>query len=286
MTQLPIPAPGMPGNQNANVPAKFIDAQGTVNVAALAQGVQHLGGNPMDHIQGGGQFNVAALAQAYSTLESAQTRGVQSPPPPPLQPGVAPAPAPGSAPALKTEVVENAAGVDWDALTREIQSQGGITPATRESLKKAGVSDAIIIQHEAGVQAIAENNVRKMADGIGGMENYAAFIGWANDNMAHQDRVTLFNAMNQPGGHLALQGAYAQFQAVGGAVAGGEPGEINTISGGGVVQGIAPFNSRTERQAAFKDIRYGRDATYTEQVAERARATHAHVQKLKLTPQS
>jgi len=286
MTQLPVPASGMPGNQNANVPAKFIDGQGNVNIAALAQGVQHLGGNPMDHVQGGGVFNVNSLAQAYATLESARQGGVQSLPQP--QASVTPAPvlSPGSAPALQTEAPETPAQVDWDALTREIQSQGGITPATRESLKKVGISDAIISQHEAGVQAIAENNIRKMADTIGGMDNYALFIEWANQNMPHQDRVTLFNAMNQPGGHLALQGAFAQFQASPAfAQAGGEPGDINTITGGdSAVQGIVPFNSKTDRQAAFKDVRYGRDPVFTDQVHARARATHAKVQELKLRP--
>lgn len=288
MTQLPVPAPGMPGNQNANVPSKFIDGQGNVNIAALAQGVQHLGGNPMDHVQGGGVFNVNSLAQAYVTLESARQGGVQSPPQ--LQPGAAPSSAPGSstspAPVLQTEVTDTPAKVDWDALTREIQTQGAIQPNTRANLAAAGVPENVIAQHEAGVQAIAENNVRKMADTIGGMENYASFITWANDNMSLQDRQTLFNSMNQPGGHLALQGAFAQFQASPAfAQAGGEPGDINTISAGaGAAQGITPFSSKTERQAAFKDVRYGREPAFTDQVHARARATHDKVQELKLRP--
>ena len=145
----------------------------------------------------------------------------------------------------------------------------------------------MIEKYEAGAVAISENNLRKMTDAVGGQENYAQFVQWANSNMSLGDRQTLFDSMNRPGGHLALQGAYGQFVDAGGIQKdAGEPKDINTLGSGGVpATGATPFGSRTERSAAFRDIRYGRDAEFTELVNQRARATHAAVQTLKLRDQ-
>lgn len=266
---------------SAVIPQKFVDGQGNVNVAALAQGLQHLGGDPMKHVEGGGTFNVEGLSQDYLNREAAGGK-------PKVDATVESIAAATKAPVIQTEAVTSPAQVNWDSLAAEIQMHGSIQPGTRKSLEDAGVPAAMIAQHEAGVLAIAENNLRKMADAVGGSENYAKFVEWANSNMPIEDRQTLFDSMNRPGGHLALQGAYSQFVAAGSVKAGGgEPRDINTLGGGGVAAtGATPFGSRTERSAAFRDIKYGRDGEYTELVNERARATHAAVQTLKLRDQA
>lgn len=263
----------------SQVPQKFTDAQGNVNVAALAQGVEHLGGNAIEHQLGDGTFNIEGLAAAYVTLES--TRNQQ--PKPAVKSPVTPEIDPALAPKLNIEEASSPAQIDWDAMSREVQQYGTLQPATRQNLIKAGMSEAIIDQHVAGVKAVAENNVRKMADTIGGMENYENFVLWSNSNMSIEDRKALVSSMNQPGGHLALAGAFAQYQKDGGLLAqGGEPNDINTLgAGGGTIQGVLPFQSKLERFSAFKDLRYGRDPEYTTQVWERARATHTAVQNLK-----
>lgn len=268
---------------SAVIPQKFVDVQGNVNVAALAQGLQHLGGDPMKHVEGGGTFNVEGLTQDYLNREAAGGK--------PDMKAVATVEsiaAATKAPVIQTEVVTSPSQVNWEAIASEIQEHGAIQPGTRKSLEDAGVPAAMITQHEAGVLAIADNNLRKMTDAVGGSENYAAFVNWANNSMPIEDRQTLFDSMNRPGGHLALQGAYGQFVAAGGVQASsGEPKDINTLgAGGAVATGATPFGSRTERSAAFRDVRYGRDGEYTELVNERARATHAAVQTLKLRDQA
>lgn len=269
---------------SATIPQKFVDGQGNVNVAALAQGLQHIGGDPMKHVEGGGTFNIEGLTQDYLNREAAGGKPeVKS-----AVPTVESIAAATKAPVIQTEAVTSPTQVNWEAIASEIQTHGAIQPMTRKGIEDAGVPAAMIAQHEAGVLAIAENNVRKMSDAVGGSENYAAFVEWANSNMPLSDRQTLFDSMNRPGGHLALQGAYGQFVAAGGAQGGGgEPKDINTLgSGGAAASGTTPFGSRTERSAAFRDIRYGRDAEFTELVNERARATHAAVQTLKLKDQA
>lgn len=263
----------------AVVPPKFVDASGNVNVTALAQGLQHLGGEPMKHVQGDSTFNVEGLTREYLMLEAAASKPAATV----EQIAAATAVVSAKAPVIQTEAVTSPSQVNWEAISAEIQTHGSIQPGTRKSLEDAGVPAAMITQHEAGVLAISENNLRKMTDAIGGAENYAAFVDWANNNMSLPDRQTLFNSMNQPGGHLALQGAYSQFVSAGGVQVGsGEPRDINTLGGGGggANTGTVPFNSRTERAAAFRDIRYGRDAEYTNMVQARARATHEAVQTL------
>lgn len=266
---------------SSSIPQKFVDVQGNVNVAALAQGLQHLGGDPMKHVEGSGTFNVEGLTADYLNREAGAGAGK-----PKVEPTVESIAAATKAPVIQTEAVTNPSEVNWDNVASEIQAHGSIQPATLKSLHDAGIPAGMIEKYEAGTLAIAENNLRKMSDAVGGAENYAQFVEWANSNMSLPDRQTLFDSMNRPGGHLALQGAYGQFVAAGGAKASsGEPNDINTLGGGsfgGGVTGATPFTSRTERSAAFRDIKYGRDAEYTELINERARATHAAVQTLKL----
>lgn len=265
---------------SSTIPQKFVDGQGNVNVAALAQGLQHLGGDPMKHVEGGGTFNIEGLTQDYLNREAGSSIAK-----PNVEPTVKAIAAATKAPVIQTEAVTKPSEVNWDNVADEIQAHGSIQPATLKSLHDAGIPAGMIEKYEAGTLAIAENNLRKMADVVGGSDNYAQFVAWANSNMPIEDRQTLFDSMNRPGGHLALQGAYSQFVAAGGAkAASGEPRDINTLGGGGVggVTGATPFTSRTERSAAFRDIKYGRDAEYTDLVNERARATHAAVQTLKL----
>ena len=264
---------------SAVIPQKFVDGQGNVNVAALAQGLSHLGGDPMKHVEGSGTFNVEGLAQDYLNRESAGGK-----PEPKVAATVESIAAATKAPVIQTEAVTNPTQVNWDSVSAEIQTHGSIQPSTLKNLQDAGIPAEMIAKFEAGALAIEENNLRKMADAVGGAENYATFVAWANSNMSLSDRQMLFDSMNRPGGHLALQGAYGQFVAAGGAQAGGgEPKDINTLGGGGpAATGATPFGSRTERSAAFRDIRYGRDGEYTNIVNERARATHAAVQTLKL----
>lgn len=267
----------------SQVPQKFTDAQGNVNVAALAQGVEHLGGNAIEHQLGDGTFNIEGLAAAYTTLESTRNQKVA-----PVVNQVTTQVDLSTAPKLNIEEASSPAQIDWDKMSREVQQYGTLQPATRQNLISAGMSEAIIDQHVAGVKAVAENNIRKMADTIGGMENYENFVVWSNANMSIEDRQALVSSMNQPGGHLALAGAFAQYQNAGGLLGaqGGEPNDINTLTAGGGrnVQGVSPFQSKLERFSAFKDLRYGRDPEYTAQVWERVRATHAAVQQLKAQP--
>lgn len=262
-------------SQFQNVPQKFTDAAGNVNVAALAQGVQHLGGNAIEHQLGDGTFNIEGLVIAYNTLESSKGQNL-----PIVQPAVEVKIDPASAPKLNTDAASNPSQMDWDAMTKEIQQFGDLQPATKQNLLSAGMSEAVISQHIAGIKAVSEVNIRKMADTIGGMENYGEFVNWSNANMSIEDRQALVSAMNTPGGHMALAGAYQQYVQSGAAPKGGEPNSINTLTAGGGAQGqgLSPFMSRIERQAAFRDIRYGRDAEYTNQVQERVRVTHQLMQ--------
>ena len=269
----------MQPNPNIGVPPKFVDGAGNVNVQSLSQGVQLLGGNPLDFLRSDNTFDIPGMAGAYTQLE--QARNVQP----------APVAAAAPAPALQTTVAENPQQVNWDAVQTEISTTGTLSPGTLANLKTAGIPDHMIQATIQGAAAIAENNVLKMADQVGGQENYAAFINWANQHMDVADRQTLVSAMNAPGGHLALQGAFAQFVAAGGpeaAVAGGEPVTFETLGAAGAGGGGGPqaaiFQSRTQRHAAFADPRYGRDPEYTAQVQDTARATHAHVTQLKLRP--
>lgn len=261
------------------VPAKFQNPDGTANVGGLAQSLQQLGGNPTQFMRPDGTFDVGSMSNAYTQMEQARNQPAPQP--------QAPAPQHGNTGGLQTTEPDTPAQVDWNAVTQEIATSGDVSPSTRSALAAAGIPESVLNQHITGIKAQAEVNLRRVADTIGGMQNYDRFVQWANANMSVDERRNLAVALNQPGGEFAIQGAFSRYQT---AVQGGqwqpghqtgipgEPGDIQNVGGGGnAAPNVAAFASRTERRGAFKDPRYGVDPQYTQEVHERARLTHAQV---------
>lgn len=271
--------------QTGNIPPKFLDAAGTVNAAALAQSLTQLGGDPSQFIQGTG-IDVNGMAGAYRALEAAATKKIADEKPT------------DDAATLNIVSPENPAQLDWAAATQEILTSGDLSVATRQAFTKAGVPDSAINGQIAGIKAQQEVSVRRLADSIGGMGEYNAFIEWANTAMTVDQRQGLFAQMSQPGGEYALQGAFAQYKnaipAAGVANAAGirvgnEPALFNT-SGSGAANtdpGLAnaPFTDVAERHAAFADPRYRTDRGFREIVEGRARATAQHMNGLRIQGQ-
>ncbi len=265
------------------VPEKFVGIGGAVNTAALAQSLQSLGGDPSAFISGT-TVNVDGMAGAYRALEGAAAAAAAKP-----AEGAPAVAAAGPASELQTATGLTAADLDWNAATAEILANGDLSAARREAFKAAGVPDAAINQQVSGIKAQKEVATLRAQAAVGGKVEYDNFINWANANMPVEQRQGLQAQMLQPGGELALQGAFAQYKAANPAVAvqqGGEPQLFDTTGAGGGPAAIpgdlanTPFTDRTERNAAFKDRRYQSDLVFRQMVESRARATSAHVRAL------
>jgi hypothetical protein len=256
-----------------NVPSKFVDAQGNVNVQALAQSYQQLGGNPYDYADQQGNVDVENLAVAYSEAERINSR---------IKPGQI-------TPQIET-TQPDAAAMNWDNV--RLDAQGRIPPAVRQQLVSAGIATRVIDQHEAGLQAIQENSLLRVAGALpGGMPTYQAMIEWVNTALPLEERRSIASALAGAGGEHAALGIYGRYVAAnptGDADAVGDD-EINTLGGGGNMAGDAsqqPFMSAKDRHAAFSDKRYGTDVEYTQQVWARARVTAAAVANAQKTDPS
>lgn len=227
----------------ANVPDKFKNADGSVNMAALVEG--------------------------YKALEVKQSQGVTAP-------EVA-APTTEKAPSLddafKAPVVAPATDV-WKAANAELDADGKISDATRESLRKAhNATDDMIDGMIAGRVAQRESIGRRLADAAGGAEQMSAAIQHARKSMSEPQLAALRSALEGPTGELVMRGLVAQ---MGGTQAVAKPAEPRSVVDTVIaapVNASQPFSTNQEMLAAFRDPRYNVDPQYTEYAARRMAAT-------------
>lgn len=234
------PKPGTPEHAAAmaslapaNVPDKFKNADGTVNVAALTD--------------------------AYKALEVRQS--TTTPPPATVTPPV------DLDAAFKTPVVAPATDA-WKSAQAELAAEGKISDATRTVLKTANVPDAVIdgmiAGHAAQRQAIGTN----LATAAGGVENLNKAILHARKTMNDTQLAALRTTLEGPTGSLVIAGLVAQMNAANPAPR-VEPKSV--ILDGASMPGGEPvaFTSNSEMLAAFRDPRYAADPKYREYCGRR-----------------
>jgi hypothetical protein len=249
------------------VPEKFQNQDGTVNVQALMQSYQHLGGNPAEFIGGDGALDANRLGAAYTERERAasQTQASQGVVPP--------------APQIDTIQPETPAQVNWESI--RLDESGRIPQATRQMLTKAGFPDQVINQHEQGLRSTQELGMRQIADALpNGMEDYRRVVEWANQTLPVEERQRMAEGLRGATPDRVIRSYYEDYIKANPQVGagGGEPnlaGVVTGGAGGGAVSdlGAEPFMSRGDRIAAFRDLRYGKDPAYTQEVWARTEAT-------------
>jgi hypothetical protein len=246
------------------VPAKFKNADGSVNVDALVQSYAELEkkqGTPVAPKPTTSDDDQPAASVADLVGEDTKsdddeavsiTDLTQDPTPQPTE-----------------------ANKVWEAAKAEVTTTGNLTKATVEALRSAGVPDDVIVTTVNGYKAAMAASTQKAAEMVGGMDQLKATLEWAKANFNDVDRKTLVQQMQGPNAQTVLLGLHAQARAAN-ALPSPKVDMIDTSEGGSAIQPqgkVVPFRTAAEAQTAVADPRYNTDPDYRRQVYRRTLAT-------------
>lgn len=160
----------------------------------------------------------------------------------------------------------------WDRVADESKS-GSISEDTLEALKAEGVPDEIVASYVDGIKARSEARTRAAADVVGGAKNLNAVMTYARDNFTPAQLEAFKSQLNGPTWDIALKGLAATA-----GVSINPIKEPKSFSTGGPAatpesDDPRPFETQREMTAAIADRRYQVDAAYRELVQARIRAS-------------
>lgn len=185
------------------------------------------------------------MAAAYAELEKKQGQGRQEP-----------AAVPETPEAAQAQV--EAAGLDFDALSSEYDTNGGLTAATYEKLAAAGIPKETVDAYIAGQEALAQQGIDQVLSEFGGAEGYGQMVKWAAANLP-REQIEAFNHAMDNGTVDSIKLTIAGLQARYVAANGSEPKLLNG-DGGAATEDT--FRSTAELTAAMRDPRYAKDPAY------------------------
>ena len=161
-----------------------------------------------------------------------------------------------------------------DQLWEEAGTEEGYTQESLEKLRKLSVDDIAqmhleyrdsVTKEQPQDKDFSEADIKELKGVVGGEENYANMIQWAQGSLNEQE-VKMFDAVMQKGDPLAAffavrSLAYAYNDAV------GYDGKL--VQGKAPKQNTAQFRSQAEVVAAMGDPRYENDPAYRRDIMEK-----------------
>lgn len=158
-----------------------------------------------------------------------------------------------------------AKGVDFDAVSKEYETTGALSPETLSKLEEAGYPKSVVDAYLNGIDAMTERFVSKVKDMAGGEEGYNNLASFLRSQP--QSTIDAFNASIQTGNlnqiQLAIDGIKAQMVRTYGTA---NPTVMTGAQGAGEPQGYTNVSQMTKDMA---DPRYQTDPAFTREVARK-----------------
>jgi hypothetical protein len=235
---------------------------------------------PAKFINEDGSVNIEGLADSYRALENKMSAPSNDDVPPQAVAAEAPAPeapapeVPSTPQTTMEEMLEAPAPSTPDVWAKvEAESKSGsISESTISELRAAGVPDSVINNYTSGVKAQATARTNEAANAVGGVENLQKAMDFARANYAPEQMEAFKAQLNGPLWEATLKGLALQA-----GVGAPTPNAATSPSTAGPAatpqtEVIAPFNSQVEMTAAIRDPRYKYDTDYQRYVQARIRA--------------
>ena len=248
------------------VPAKFRQADGTVDMAAFTQSYAELER----------QFHAPKAEEAVAPTAEvpAEVPVPEAPTPETLQvpePEVeAEVPADDAAPQGVSEE-------QWGMWKGEIMRNGDVSAESREAIKaKLGLNDNIVNDFVEAHKAHMRAGMTKAAGVVGGEDKLSKIFSWASNeaNFTADARAQVNEGLRGDAWEVTLRGLEAQYNsAQSSRPKAAEMTHKPTVSNPAGRDTVSGFGSVQEFSSWRADPRYGRDARYTDQVNSRASMT-------------
>lgn len=194
-----------------------------------------------------GEVNVDALLKSYTELEKAKGANEETE----------------SSPQDEAEEIIQKAGLDFNDLHAEYDSNGELSAASYKSLEDAGIPKDLVNQYIEGQAALADATTSSIYTSVGGKEAYDAMLSWAQDSLDTSEISTFNEAVTS--GHkdqmvLAVKGLQARFQSTGSF----EPSA--SLEGATTSTQGNSYRSVTELLTDMNDARYRNDPAFRSDV--------------------
>lgn len=173
--------PGKPAEPSSEVPAKFLNADGSVNVAALAKSFKEL----EKRFHGGDRGQEPDPPSAPSDADAAARAATQ------------------------------AAGIDYAALVSEFQTAGKLSDATYDRLKAAGIDRTVVDDYVGLKTREADARRAEILAEVGGQEGFTRLSEWAKTSLSEAELAAynkIANGTDYEATRIALRGIQAKFQ--------------------------------------------------------------------------
>jgi hypothetical protein len=155
--------------------------------------------------------------------------------------------------------------------TQEFNSTGELSEESyKEISDKFGIPRQMAEAYVQGQQAIQQNMVNEIMDGVGGKDNYVGMIQWGQNNFSPEEQQTFDDTISSGDMErikLAVSGVWARMQQDRG-------------TRGKLIQGNVPSNSGNTYQSiaevteAMRDPRYKKDPAYRNMVQDRLKSSN------------
>lgn len=252
-------------------PAKFVNADGSLNAVAMAKSYTEL-----ERLTSQRQAPPAKTAEQLATEATAEAARVAALTPEQKAAEVAAAAA---KVVQKTpeQIAAEAAAVEaakvppvtfaqaQAAATAELTKDGKLSDSSYATFEKLGIPKASVDVYIAGQQAQGQVYLNEIYTAGGGKDAYTQMVQWASANLSAEE-ATAFDGVLRAGDRGAMQMAVAGLKArhaasngTGGTLVQPAPGEVQTAT--------AAFANQAEMTRAMQDPRYAKDSAYRNEVA-------------------
>lgn len=169
--------------------------------------------------------------------------------------------------------VVTAAGVDFDAMQTEYNTNGELSEATYTRLSEAGFPKGLVDGWIAGQKALATQATNNILSEVGGEKVYAKATEWAATNLSEGERAA-YNKVVANGTVdevvFAMKGLIARSGVT--EVTTPPPSE-KMVDGSSSTAGVTPYGSVDEFKADMRNQAYSKDASFRAKVDARLRET-------------
>lgn len=169
--------------------------------------------------------------------------------------------------AEQASAVLESKGFDYEALTEEFQANGDLLPETRTKLAAQGITGEILDTYIEGQKAIIQRHMEDISTVVGGMEQMAAVVEWAKNNLSAEEKKSI-DAVHDPAViKIILKDLENRMNDSEGYVP-----QAQLQGGAGEIRGNY-FESMAEVEEAINDPRYSKDPVYRAKVAQKLTAS-------------
>lgn len=200
------------------------------------------------------------LAKAYAELES--RLGQQN-----AEPDVTGANDPNQFSLNETAQFLDSKGLNFDAFAEEVLSTGGLSEEAYQALEQAGIHRKIVDTYIEGQTAIAAQIRNTALSSVGGEQEYAKIVQWAQANLS-QGEIAAYNAsletQDLDQAIFAIRGLHARYRSEVGTM----PNFVQGQSGG---NSAGSYQSLAQLTKDMSDPRYETDPAYRSMVANKLR---------------